>query len=170
VSSADRSGVLLRDSLLRVPLDERGQASLRMQPGNWVVVVVTDDGFGGEGLEVGEAGARLDMKLAPLAQTTVTLRDANGEAVVGAKVRSRGTTTRGTNDAVGSIMQGLRATTRMRWEGLRTDRDGRVVVPFVPVEGVRQRVELTWQGGRSEEFALVADEHLTVRETEPRKR
>jgi hypothetical protein len=170
VSSADRSGVLLRDSLLRVPLDERGQASLRMQPGNWVVVVVTDEGFGGDRLEVGRTGGRLEMNLRPLARTTVTLRGADGRPVPGARVRSRGTTTRGTKDAVGSIMQGLRATTRMHWQGLRTDAEGRVVIPFVPVEGVRQRVELTWDGGRSEEFALAADERVTVRETEPRKR
>lgn len=165
VSSADRSGVLLRDSLLRVPLDERGQAQLRMQPGNWVVVVVTDEGFGGEALAVEPTGGRLDMKLAPLATTSVTLRDAVDKPVAGARVRSRGTTTRGTKDAVGSIMQGLRATTRMRWEGLRTDAGGQVVIPFVPVEGVRQRVELIWEGGRSEEFALEADERMTVRES-----
>ena len=163
VASAERSRVLLRDSLLRVPLDERGRAALRLQPGRWVVVVVTEDGYGGEPLEVEAAGGALAMQLQPLARAQVTLLDERGEPVKGARVRSRGTSTRGTNDPVRSTLQGLRVTTRTQWGALRTDEQGRVEIPFVPVEGVRQRVELTWDGGRSEEFELEAEQPVTAR-------
>jgi hypothetical protein len=78
-------------------------------------------------------------------------------------VRSRGTTTRGTNDPVSSILQGLSTTTNTRWRRLRTDEAGVVTIPFVPVEGVEQRVELRWSGGRSEEFALLDGEKLKVK-------
>lgn len=163
LSSAERSGVLLRDSVLRVPLDERGQARLRAQPGRWVVVVVTADGFGGEPVEVGAAGGAFEMQLRPLARTQVTLLDERGAPVPGARVRSRGTSTRGTNDPVRSTLQGLRVTTQMQWGALRTDERGRVEIPFVPVEGVRQRVELRWEGGRSEEFELEVEQPVTAR-------
>ena len=103
------------------------------------------------------------MQLQPLARAQVTLLDERGEPVKGARVRSRGTSTRGTNDPVRSTLQGLRVTTRTQWGALRTDEQGRVEVPFVPVEGVRQRVELTWDGGRSEEFELEAEAAITAR-------
>ena len=163
LSSAERRGVLLRDSLLRAPLDERGQARLRMQPGKWVVVVVTADGFGGEPLEVGAAGGAFEMRLQPLARTRVTLIDERDAPVVGARVQSRGTSTRGTNDPVRSLLQGLRVTTHAQWGALRTDEQGRVEVPFVPVEGVRQRIELTWGDRRSEEVELEPGGQVTAR-------
>jgi hypothetical protein len=78
-------------------------------------------------------------------------------------VRSRGTSTRGTSDPVRSTLQGLRVTTQMQWDALQTDEQGRVVIPFVPVEGVTQRVELRWDGGCSGELELEPDEELTAR-------
>lgn len=163
LSSAERSGVLLRDSLLRVPLDERGQARVHMAPGRWMVVVATRDGFGGEPLEVGAAGGAFSMQLELLARTAVTLLDDGGQPVAGARVRSRGTRTSGTSDPVRSTLQGLRLNSYLDWEELQTDARGRVEIPFVPVEGVRQRVELTWDGGRSEAFELEADQPVTAR-------
>lgn len=174
LSSGDRHGILLRDSLLRVALDERGSARLRLVPGSWVVVVMTEDGFCGEQLQLDMRNQKAQIALGPLAAMTVTLRDELGKPVVGATVRSRGTSTRGTNDPVSSILQGLSSTTNTRWKGLRTDAAGVVTVPFVPVEGVRQRVELRWRGGRSEELVLLDGEKLTINPVaerrEPRRR
>ena len=155
--------MLLRDSLLRVPLDERGSAALRLQPGRWVVVVVTEDGYGGEPLEVEAASGALVQQRDLRARQRLQLHRERGEPVPGARVRSRGTSTRGTNDPVRSTLQGLRVTTRTQWGALQTDEQGRVEIPFVPVEGVRQRVELTWDGGRSEEFELEAEQPVTAR-------
>lgn len=162
LSSGDRSGILLRDSLLRVALDERGAAHLRLMPGNWVVVVLTASGYCGVPFELDETTDKANVQLEPLALMKVTLNDAAGKPVVGAGVSSRGTTTRGTNDPVSSILQGLGRTARVHWQLLRTDEAGQVEIPFVPVVGVRQRVELRWDGGRSEEFALEADTNVTI--------
>ncbi len=170
VAAADHRGVLLRDSVLRVPLDERGQATRRLAPGSWVVVVVTDSGFGGEELKIAAAGGELEMQLQPLGKKSVVVRDARGAPVVGARVRSRGSSTRGTRDALRSILQGLRILTRTKWDALRTDADGRVQIPYLPIEGVVQRVELYWDGGSSEQVELVGDEEATVRESEARRR
>ncbi len=170
VAASDRRGVLLRDSVLRVPLDERGQATRRMALGSWVVVVVTERGFGGAALEVTATGGSLEMQLQPHAIKSVTVVDARGEPVVGAMVRSRGSSTRGTKDAVRSILQGLRMITRTQWDALRTDADGRVEIPYVPIEGVRQRVELYWDGGTSEQFELEGEGPVTIRGADNRDR
>jgi len=156
VSSGEHRGVLLRDSLIRVPLDSRGSTSLRLVPGKWVVVVVTTDAFGARSFDVEGVDAQVELQLEPLASMVVTLRDRDGAPVEGARVRSRGTTTQGTSDPVDSILQGLQRTRHVHWSRLRTDGDGRVEVPFVPVNGVLQRLELRWEGGVSEEFALQA--------------
>jgi hypothetical protein len=50
----------------------------------------------------------------------------------------------------------------VHWQRLRTDEAGQVEIPFVPVVGVQQRVELRWDDGRSEEFALEADTKVTI--------
>lgn len=162
LSAGDRTGILLRDSLVRVALDERGGADLLLMPGNWVVVVMTDSGFCGVPLDLDETTEKADVQLEPLASMKVTFTDGKGQPIVGATVRSRGTTTRGTNDPVNSILQGLTRTARTTWERLRTDRSGRVEIRFVPVEGVRQRVRLLFADGRSEEFALEKDGELSV--------
>lgn len=170
VSSGDRTGVLMRDSLLRVALDERGSTKLRLVPGNWVCVVLTADGFCGHQIELGEGDEKVEISLQGLASMPVTLLDADGDPIEGATVRARGTSTRGTSDPVGSIMQGLRRASRMHWQRLRTDKDGKVAIAFVPVEGVTQRVELRWPNGHSEEFALLADSKLVARPSEPRRK
>jgi hypothetical protein len=162
LSSGDRHGVLLRDSLLRVALDERGSANLRLAPGNWVVVVQTDTGYCGEQLRIDGTSDRAKVSLHALATMKVVLRNAAGKPIAGASVRSRGTSTRGTNDPVSSILQGLSRTMRTQWERLVTDREGQVVIPFVPVEGVQHRVELRWDDGRSDEFALEPDAKLSI--------
>ena len=162
LSSADRNGILLRDSLLRVALDERGAASLRLSPGNWVVVVQTEAGFCGEQLQLDVTNDKAKVSLQPLATMTVTLRDRVGKPVAGASVRPRGTSTRGTNDPVSSILQGLGPSMNAQWRRLRTDESGQVVIPFVPVEGVQHRVELRWGDERSEEFALEAQAELAI--------
>jgi hypothetical protein len=162
LSSGDRSGILLRDSLLRVALNERGAAHLRLMPGNWVVVVLTASGYCGVPFELDETTSKASVQLEPLALMKVTLKDGSGKPVVGAGVRSRGTTTRGTNDPVSSILQGLGRTARTHWQRLRTDDAGQVEIPFVPVVGVQQRVELRWDDGRSEEFELEADTKVTI--------
>jgi hypothetical protein len=41
------------------------------------------------------------------------------------------------------------------WEPLRTDGSGRVEVPFVPVVGVTQRVQLEWPDGKTAPVDLV---------------
>ena len=40
------------------------------------------------------------------------------------------------------------------WEALRTDGSGRVEVPFVPVVGVTQRVQVEWQDGKTAPLEL----------------
>ena len=162
LASGERDGILLRDSLLRVALDERGSARLRVVPGNWVVVVLTDTGFCGASFDLDVTSSEASVALQPLANMTVTLTDAADQPVVGARVHPRGTKTRGTSDPVGSILQGLGRTARRQWQRLRTDKQGRVVIPFVPIEGVQDRVDLRWDGGRSEEFLLEAGSQLSI--------
>lgn len=163
VASTKSSGVLLRDSTLRVPLDARGRAELRLQPGRWVVVVVTEDGYAYKAFNVDPAGGSFAMMMQPLARAQVTLLDERGEPVAGARVRSCGTKTPGAGSLLRSTLQGMRVTTRTQWGALQTDEQGRVEIPFIPIEGVCQRVALAWDGGQSEELELEAEQPVTVR-------
>jgi hypothetical protein len=162
ISCADRQGILVRDSLVRVALDERGSARMRLVPGRWVVVVMTEAGFRGQELQMDRRNQQAKVSLAPLGSMTVEFVDLAGKAVAGAGVELSGTTTLGTNDPVGSIMQGLATRARLRWRLLRTNRQGVVKIPFVPVEGVEQRVQLRWSGGASGKFALEDGAEVTI--------
>lgn len=164
VTAGDRRGVLLRDSLVRVPLDASGAARLDVAAGTWVAVVFTPGGWGAQQVTVDGALIRLDLQLEPQARCEVRLVDRAGAPIPGARVVSRGTTTRGTNDPVQTILQGLRTASRREWSALRTDAEGNVAIPFVPIDGVQQRLELRWDGGNSEEFVLDAEQVRTVAE------
>ncbi|HEB54327.1 MAG TPA: hypothetical protein ENI87_13830 [bacterium] len=166
VSAGDRSRVLLRDSLLRVPLDERGRANLRLVAGTWVVVLVTAEGYCGEKIEVRDATKRVRLTQKPFERAVVKLLDRNGAPVAGARLVLRGSRTRGTSDPLQSMLQGMRRVTQVQWGRLRTDEHGVLRVPYVPVDGVVQRVELRWEGGRSDPFELGADEQVTVHEAD----
>lgn len=53
---------------------------------------------------------------------------------------------------------------RNQWQDLRTDAEGSLVVWFVPVEGITNRVGFTWEGGMTDDFAVeVTAEPLRVR-------
>ncbi len=156
LAPAGARGVLLRDSTIRFPLDGRGSAALRLAPGRWVVMAYSDAGTAAQVLELeaGDKNVVLAMKANPVMR--VELRDANGKPVVGATVLARGTTTRGTNDPLQSILQNLRDLWVRRWTELRTDAAGRVEIPFVEVEGVTQRLGLLWDGGKTPDLTLEA--------------
>ena len=158
------SGRLL-DVPMRIPLDPRGSASVRVVAGEWLVSVLTADGFGYRVVEVAGPGARTSLQLDPLARTTVTLLDARGAPVVGARVQPRPASIQGTRDPVRSILQrAYQVANTLPWRTLRTDADGRVEVPFAQIPGVRRRVGLSWGGARSGAVDLVPDAVVTARE------
>jgi hypothetical protein len=158
VVPAEPLGVLLRDSVVRVPLDPRGAIALRLSPGQWVVMAANEGGFVAKSLALTAGQHTAELVMQPLAQVRVELRDEHGRAIAGARLQSRGTTTRGSADPLQALLLGLRNQQRAQWATLRTDVEGRMVVPFVPVDGVGQKMELHWAGRRSEEFALAAGE------------
>jgi len=164
VAPAEPRGVLLRDSVVRVPLDQGGAATLRLCPGAWVVMAATDSGYVAEQLALTAGGHGRQLRMQPMRQLRVELRDDQGRPIAGAQLQSRGTTTRGSDDPLQSMLQGLRNQQRGLWASLRTDAEGRVVIPFVPIDGVVQKMELHWAGRRSEEFVLnAAEDGLLVR-------
>jgi len=77
-------------------------------------------------------------------------------AIPDAQVETRGTKTKGTGDALQSILQNLHPQMQAQWNLLRTDAEGRIVIPFVPVTGVTRTLALKWEGGRSTDFPLEA--------------
>lgn len=157
VVPADGVRSVVRDAALRVPLDARGGASLRLPPGRWVVAAQSAKGYGVHlfTLAAGEQKAALSM--VPYPSMRIELRDAGGEPIAGAAVVARGTTMRGTGDPVQAVLQSLSHRTEA-WSALRTGADGRLSIPFVPVDGLTQRLALVWDGGKTADFVLVASE------------
>jgi hypothetical protein len=156
LAPADQRGVLFRDSLVRFPLDTRGSTVLHLAPGKWIVVVVSAAGWAAKQCEL-EAGERKEvLAMEPLAVLRVQLLDHDDHAIPDAQVETRGTKTKGTGDALQSILQNLHPQMQAQWNLLRTDAEGRIVIPFVPVTGVTRTLALRWEGGRSTDFPLEA--------------
>lgn len=158
LTPATNNGVLVRDAAVRFPLDARGSASLRLVPGAWAVLAWTETGWAARGFEwkAGEATETLAMQAHQ--QMRLELRDQRGQPIADAKVVVRGTTTRGTGDPLQSILQSLRSQWVATWNALRTDAAGRVVIPFIPVEGVTQKLGLAWDGGSTDDLVMEATE------------
>ncbi len=154
----------VRDSAVGVPLDTKGEATLRLVPGRWLVVAHAADGYCAEAFEWAAGPSAAALALREPARMRLQLRGDDGAPIAGATVVTRGTSTRGTGDPLQSALQSLRVTNSRRWDELRTDAEGRVELPFVPVEGVTVRLALTWAGGSSEDVVLEAgDEWVEVR-------
>lgn len=159
---ASQQGVFVRDSAVRVPLDSKGEAQLRLAPGKWVVVASSADGYCAEVFDwaAGRAEAPLAMREQP--RMRLQLKGADGAPIAGATVATRGTSTRGTNDPLQSALQQLRHFSNRQWSDLRTDAEGRIELPFVPVDGVSVKLGLAWDGGMSEDLVLEATDDWVV--------
>ncbi len=146
--------VASREATMRVPLDTRGGALLRLSPGRWVVTVCADAGWGARDVTVDAGTHDVALAMQPHALARFELRDGDGRPIAGARVVARGTTSRGTADPVHAVLQGLRTQWTEQWHALATDPAGRVAVPFVPVDGVLVRVGLVWDAGATGDLTL----------------
>ncbi|MBX3462894.1 MAG: hypothetical protein KF830_06970 [Planctomycetes bacterium] len=150
------ASVPVRDAALFLPLDASGQLRVRLATGPWHVMVLAEAGWAAASFVV-EGGARREtLTLAPLPQLQVQLLDENGAPVPGARVVSRGTSTRSTGDPMQALLQNLQHGLGGTWARLRTDAAGRVAIPFVPIEGHVRRLRLDVDGRSSPEFELEA--------------
>jgi hypothetical protein len=158
LAPGDLRGVLLRDSLVRIPLDSAGAGNLAMLPGTWVLLVVSRTGYAATKLDLQDGEREETISLQPQAQMRVVLRDAEGEPVVGAQLQARGSRTRASGDPVQSLLQSYSANQRSQWAALRTDAQGALTIMFLPVEGITNRAGLSWAGLSSEDFPVEAAE------------
>ncbi|MBL8754335.1 MAG: hypothetical protein JNK15_13620 [Planctomycetes bacterium] len=152
---AERPGVLLRDASMRVVTGARGSRTLRLALGKWMLFASNDSGWAAQVVDVGAATSTIDLGMQPMQSMRVLLRDPGGSPVAGASVNVGGSTVRGSNDPLQSLLQSLRSHWANAWAQLRTDANGQLVIAFVPVEGVLQKLRLTApSGATTEEFVL----------------
>lgn len=144
----DGGTLLVRDSLFRFPLDLRGEAQLRLGRGAWSLVAIGDGTFATGVTDVGGV-VRAPLQLQPMARARLELQDERQQPIAGARVVACGATMQGQNDPMQAMLQVVRRRWMAAWEPLRTDGSGRVEVPFVPVVGVIQRVQLEWPDGKT---------------------
>lgn len=149
----DGGTLLVRDSLFRFPLDLRGEAQLRLGRGAWSLVAIGDGVFATGTVDVGGA-VRAPLQLQPMARARLELLDERQQPIAGARVVACGATMQGQNDPMQAVLQVVRRRWMAAWEPLRTDASGHVEVPFVPVVGVTQRVQLEWPDGKTAPVAL----------------
>jgi len=156
--------VLQRESVFRFPLDTTGRGGVKVTAGEWVAIVVTPVGYaaalftaaGGEDVEVG-------LQLQPLARMKVVLRDRDGAAIVGARVRFARSRATGGPSPLDAALYAFERGVRQSWNQLETDAGGALTIPFLPTERIQNRVKLYWPGGVSVDFTVeVTDEPLEL--------
>ena len=145
----DRGAMLVRDSLLRLPLDARGETSVRVPCGRWLVLALDATGSATEVVEVGAGHVTAALALRPLARARFELRDEQQRPVAGARVRAAGTSMRGGDEALQNVLFALRSRWARNFAALRSDPEGRVEVPFVEIPGVTQKVRLQVEGAEA---------------------
>ncbi len=159
--AATESGIFLRDSALRFPVDTRGEARLSLVGPKWALVALTSNGRGAIHLDTPRADTDAELRLEPLGFVSVRLTDGNGDPVAGARPALR-SSRGGPTDTLGQVFAdatGMRET----WSAMRTDRDGRMRIPFVPIEGRMLRMYLQWESGRTADFDLTDGESIDLR-------
>jgi hypothetical protein len=162
----DLRGVLMRDSLVRLPLDAAGSGTLSLLPGPWVVLAVSRAGFAAAKLDLAAGEQDRSLALEPLGRLRLRLLDDDGSPVQGAMLQARGSRTRASGDPVQALLQSYSANLRSQWSNLRTDADGRLEFTFVLVEGIQHRAGLAWGHRSTADFAVEPND--SVLELRPR--
>lgn len=153
-------GVLVRDAARQVPVRRDGSVRFDVVPGDWFVLVATDDGWAAGRYHCEEGAREERLAMQPLARLRVRLCGDDGAPVAGATVRTGRTTWTSSGDPMQGMLQNLWHTRRGVLQRLRTDADGGMMIPFVPVTGVVQRLRLEAGERRSPEFELTAVEDV----------
>ncbi|MCR9248180.1 MAG: hypothetical protein NXI31_24380 [bacterium] len=162
VVTADASGLLQRRSTARFGLDSRGRGRLGLEAGKWIAVVLSREGYGAKAFDVGAGIRDLELRLEPLANMKLVLRDQQGDPVAGARVRVEGSRTVHSVDQTDSALRQFALDMKGRWSALQTDAEGRLELPFLPIDSLTWRVRLTWPGGKTAEFPVEAREQALV--------
>jgi hypothetical protein len=159
-------GLRTRDLAFLVPLDAGGRACTRIAAGKWSLLTVTDRGWVAAAFEC-EPGAQMEnIVLASMHHMQVRLRDTAGGPVAGATVVVAGGGGKaGEDDREHAVLQVLsQGAIRSQWPRLRTDADGRIVVPFVPVAGASVRLRFSLGDRHTDKIELkVNDAPLELR-------
>ncbi len=160
----NRSGTQLRYSIARVPLDTAGSARLLVPNGLMALLAVTGHGFAGKLCDVAAGAANCELQLQPFATMPVRFLDNADQPIAGATLRVTRATTRGSSDPVQGLMQGMEGQLRWRMMQLRTGADGRLSIPFVPLEGVTLQLTLQSEKGATMPFEVeAADQEIELR-------
>ncbi|MCA8963341.1 MAG: hypothetical protein KDC48_00565 [Planctomycetes bacterium] len=164
IGPGNRSGTQLRYSIARVPLDTAGSARLLLPPGPQALLAVTAHGFAGKLCVVPAGVASCELQLQPFAAMPVRFVDNDDQPIAGATLRVTRATTRGSSDPVQGLLQGMESQLRWRMMQLRTGADGRLSIPFVPIEGVTLQLTLQSDRGATMPFEIeAADEEVELR-------
>lgn len=151
-------GVLTRDAMVQLPLGAGGDLTVELLPGRWHVVAATSEGWVADTLLL-ERGPRSErMAMVPMSHLQVRLLGDDGEPVAGARVQQRGSSTNSVGDPMQPILQNLQRSRSGDWQRLRTDADGRVTIPFLPIEGHLRRLRLEIGERSTSEFRLEGSE------------
>lgn len=133
--------VLLRDAVLRVALDAAGTARLPLEPGRWVALFVGAAGWVVEPIATVAGAMTMTLTMQPFARMELRLSDAAGQPLSGIGTHAFRRQTRGSTDPTTRLLQTLAGSLSERWQTRRSDDDGLLVLPFVPIPGT----EVTFQ-------------------------
>lgn len=158
-------GVLARDAVVRVPLDARGEVIVKLVGSPWFAYAMTVQGGVLQPFDAASRPGKLELTLQPFVTMRVRLLDDLGAPIAGASVESRGAAILAAGSPAQIVAQSVVAAAgRPGWQSLRTDANGRVAIPYFPVEGLTPKARLRWDGGTSADFSVVkSDEETEVR-------
>lgn len=160
----NRGGTQLRYSIARVPLDTSGTARILVPPGPLALLATGTGGFVGQLVDVPAGAFRCDLQMKAFASMQVRFLGHDDQPIIGASPRVTRATTRGSSDPVGGLLQGMESNMRWRMTQLHTDAEGRLSIPFVPIEGITLQLTLNGAQGASPPFELeVSGEEIELR-------
>lgn len=155
-------GVLARDAVVRVPLDARGEVTVSLVGSSWFAYAMTAQGGVLQPFDATARSSKIELTLQPFATMRVRLLDDLGAPIAGARLESRGAATRAAGSPAQIVAQSvIAAAGRPGWSSLRTDANGRVAIPYFPVEGLTPKARFRWDSGTSVDFSVVTGDQET---------
>ena len=144
--------------------DSAGRLVLPASPGRYVVVALGRREWARHAFEVTPSMEPIELRLEPIAQMRLRAVDVEGRPLEGVSVGSSGASSRSVHDPLQAVLQEISQSFHSRYfSGFASDRDGRLVLSFIPSESRTVSFKL---GSHTFDGPTLESSRLSLTETE----
>lgn len=148
-------GSRIYERAVRFFTDGAGRCSIRVMPGDWVVLATDGENWVHERVGVADRDQQLELTMEPLALLRGIVRDPDDNPVADARLAFASSRSRGSSDPYQRLLDTVsRRFNQVQVQAVRSDAQGQFELRFLDRDLVQQQLRVRAGKRQSEEFAM----------------